>query len=226
MRVGALDETGQEKQGTGNCRRQAPVHGLRGPCGGRHQHGAPVLRAGEDGARADIGARRSGSRGGAGQGPGEIPGHGPAPGSPVPHQGTAGHRHPRRTPTPTGCRSTSSAGTRSTAAARSCGSTWRSRGRRTCCAVASSFMVTLAAGTRMTCADAVKKLLGGKGKAGGRSARARPAGVGADSSVQNPDVILCQSLAAQCGACDPGHLVASRWWLGARGSGRFGPCRG
>jgi SRSO17 transposase len=51
MTVAALDETGQEKQGAGTAgvKRQ-----YMGCAGGRerYQHGAPVLRAGEDRARA------------------------------------------------------------------------------------------------------------------------------------------------------------------------------
>jgi hypothetical protein len=47
MTVGALDKTGQEKQGR-QCGGEAAVHGLCGPGRERDQHGAPVLRAGED----------------------------------------------------------------------------------------------------------------------------------------------------------------------------------
>ena len=74
MAVGALDETGQEKQGSCTAGRQAAVPGLRGPGRERHQHGAPVLRPGEDGPRAD--RRPAVDTGRAGQGPGEVPGHG------------------------------------------------------------------------------------------------------------------------------------------------------
>ena len=63
MAVGALDETGQEKQGCCDGGREAAVHGLRGPGRERDQHGAPVLCAGEDRPRAGRGAAVD-SRGG------------------------------------------------------------------------------------------------------------------------------------------------------------------
>ena len=165
MAVGALDETGQEKQGSAHGGRETPVHGLRRAGRERDQHGAPVLRAGEDGPRADRRAAVDPGRGH--RRPGEVPGHGPAAGPAVPHQGTAGHRRPATTPTPTGWRSTSPAGTRSTAAAPSCGSSWRTAGRPTCCGSRRPSSLALAAGTRMTCADAVKKLLKGSKALGG-----------------------------------------------------------
>ena len=56
MAVGALDETGQEKQAL-HARGQAAVPGLRGPGRERHQHGAPVLCPGKTG-HALIGARQ------------------------------------------------------------------------------------------------------------------------------------------------------------------------
>ena len=61
MSVGALDETGQEKQGSCHGRGETAVHGMRGPRRERDQHGAPVLRAGEDRATRWPG-RGSGSR--------------------------------------------------------------------------------------------------------------------------------------------------------------------
>ena len=94
MVIGAIDETGQEKAGRGHRGSQAPVHGVRGPGGQRDQHRAPVLRAGQDRARADrrpaVDPPRAHRR------PGEVPAHGAAAGPGVPHQGTAGHRHLRR----------------------------------------------------------------------------------------------------------------------------------
>ena len=54
--IGAIDETGQEKAGRGHGRGEAAVHGVRGPGGERDQHGAPVVCAGEDRARAGRGA--------------------------------------------------------------------------------------------------------------------------------------------------------------------------
>ena len=51
--IGAIDETGQEKAGEATGRGQTAVHGVRGPGGKRDQHGSPVVRAGQDRARAD-----------------------------------------------------------------------------------------------------------------------------------------------------------------------------
>src|ERR1039457_4265248 len=89
MTVGALDETGQEKQGSSDRGRETAVHGLRGPGRERHQHGAPVVRAGEDRARADPGTPVDPGRGH--HRPGEVAGHRPAAEPPVPDEGTAGH---------------------------------------------------------------------------------------------------------------------------------------
>ena len=63
--------------------------------------------------------------------------------------------------------STSPAGTRSTAAARSCGSSSRSSGQAYVLRVASNFTLTLAPGTKVTCAEAVKRLLKDKRRLGG-----------------------------------------------------------
>ena len=53
MVIGAIDETGQEKAGEATAGSQTPVPGVRGPGGQRDQHRAPVLRAGKGRARAD-----------------------------------------------------------------------------------------------------------------------------------------------------------------------------
>ena len=89
---GRRDRRDRAGKGRGGHRwSQAPVHGVRGPGGQRDQHRAPVLRAGQDRARADrrpaVDPPRAHRR------PGEVPAHGPAARSGVPHQGTAGHRH-------------------------------------------------------------------------------------------------------------------------------------
>ena len=76
-----------------HCRRQKAAHGVRGRDRERNQHGAPVVRAGEDRARADrraaVGPPRAHRR------PGQVPDGGTAAGPGVPHQGAAGHRHLR-----------------------------------------------------------------------------------------------------------------------------------
>ena len=100
--------------------------------------------------------------GGGHQGPGEVAGHGPAPGPAVPDEG-------RSWP------STSSADAYADGLAFDfvCGDEvygsctelrefLEDRGQAYVLRVASNFMLTLAAGTTMTCADAVKKLLKGK----------------------------------------------------------------
>jgi hypothetical protein len=63
------------------------------------------------------------------------------------------------TPRPTGSGRTSTAATRSTAAAPSCASTSRPPGRAYVLRVPSDFMIALAAGTRLTCAQAAARLL-------------------------------------------------------------------
>ena len=131
MVIGAIDETGQEKAGRGHRGSQTPVPGVRGPGGQRDQHRAPVLRAGEDRARADRRPAVDPAR--AHRRPGEVPAHGAAAGPGVPHQGAAGHRHLHGRRTPTASASISPAGTRSTAAAPSCASSSRPTARRTYC---------------------------------------------------------------------------------------------
>ena len=160
MAVGALDETGQEKQGSATAGVKRQYMGCAGPGRERDQHRAPVLRAGGNGARADRGEAVDPGRGH--RRPGEVAGHGPAAGPAVPDQGAAGDRRAAPAPTPTGCRSTSRAGTRSTAAAPSCGSSWRAAGRPTSCASRPPSCSPSPPGARMTCADAVRKLLKGK----------------------------------------------------------------
>ena len=95
-------------------------------------------------------------------GPGEVAGHGPAAGPAVPHQGPAGHRRPARTPTPTGWRFDFACGDEVYGSCTELREFLEDRGQAYVLRVASSFMLTLAAGTTMTCADAVKKLLKGK----------------------------------------------------------------
>jgi hypothetical protein len=58
-----------------------------------------------------------------------------------------------------GLPSASPAATRSTTAAPSCGSCWRSMARAYVLRVASSFILTLAPGTKVTCKEAAKQLL-------------------------------------------------------------------
>ncbi|WP_353890650.1 transposase [Micromonospora sp. WMMA1363] len=53
LTVGALDETGQPKQGVVTCGVKRQYMGVRGPGRERDQHRAPVLRSGEAGARVD-----------------------------------------------------------------------------------------------------------------------------------------------------------------------------
>ena len=131
MTVGALDETGQEKQGSATSGVKRQYMG----CAGRVANGINTVHLSyvrEKTGHALIGARQW------------IPAEDIA--DPVKSLVTGLPLDLRfrtkgqlaidvlaRTPTPTACRSTSSAGTRSTAAARSCGSSWRTAGRRTCC---------------------------------------------------------------------------------------------
>ena len=93
LAVGAIDETGQVKAGR-LSRRQAAVSRLCGQGGQRDQHRAPVLCPG--GHRACAGRCPGMDPGRPHRRPGQIGGHGPAGGSGLPHQGPAGHRHPRR----------------------------------------------------------------------------------------------------------------------------------
>ena len=71
--------------------------------------------------------------------PVKSPGHGTAAGPAVPHQGRARHRHPRATRTATGCPSTSSAATRSTAACTALREFLEGRGQAYVLRVASNF---------------------------------------------------------------------------------------
>ena len=160
MAVGALDETGQEKQGVRTAGVKRQYMGCAGPGRERDQHGAPVLRAGEDRPRAGRGAAVDPGRGH--QGPGEV----------------AWSR---------ACRWTCGSALRAQLAIDvladaygdglsfdfACGDEvygsctalrefLEDRGQAYVLRVASSFTLALAAGTTMTCADAVKKLLKGK----------------------------------------------------------------
>ena len=130
MTVGALDETGQEKQGSATAGVKRQYMG----CAGRVANGINTVHLSyvrEKTGHALIGARQW------------VPAEDIA--DPVKSLVTGLPLDLRfrtkgqlaidvlATLTPTGCPSISSAGTRSTAAARSCGSSWRSAGRPTCC---------------------------------------------------------------------------------------------
>ena len=154
--IAAIDETGQQKTGAATAGVKRQYNGLRRPGGERDQYGARVAGAGEGRALPD--RRAAVDRPRAHRRPGDVTGHGPAAGPGVPYQGAAGHGHLRGLP-------------RRRAVLRLC---LRGRGYGSCTKlreffednrqayvlrVASNFMITLAPGTRMTCADAVNRLL-------------------------------------------------------------------
>ena len=130
LAVGAIDETSQVKQGV----RTAGVKRHYLGCAGKVANGITTVHlayARERTGHALIAARQwippSTSR------TRPVADHGAAAGPGVPHQGAAGHRPAPRC-SPTASSWTSPAGMRSTAAAPSCGSSWRHAARATCCA--------------------------------------------------------------------------------------------
>ena len=94
LRVGAIDETGQVEAGT----RSAGVKWQYLGCVGKVANGINTVHLAyvrEGTGHALIGAREWIPAGHIGDRP-TVRGHGPAGGPGLPHQGPAGHRHPRR----------------------------------------------------------------------------------------------------------------------------------
>ena len=92
------------------------------------------------------------------RGPGEVPGYGTSAGPAVPHQGAAGHRH-LTDAYADGLAFDFICGDEVYGSCTGLREFLEQRGQGYVLRVASTFMITLPPGTRMTCADAVKKLL-------------------------------------------------------------------
>ena len=179
LAVGALDETGQEKQGE----RTAGVKRQYLGCAGKVANGINTVHLAyvrEKTGHALIGARQWIPREQI-EDPVRAAGHAACRRTwrfrtkgqlAIDLLVEALRRRPRR--------STSPAGTRSTAAAPSCGSSWRPAGRPTCCGSRRTSTSPLARGARLTCKQALKTLLKGK-----RGWEVRSAGTG----VQGPALV-------------------------------------
>ena len=152
--IGAIDETGQEKAGEATCGVKRQYLG----CAGRVANGINTVHLSyvrEKTGHALIGARQWIPREHI-----EDPVKSLVMGLPldlaVPHQGTAGHRHLHRRVRRRRPASTSPAATRSTATAPQLREFFESRGQAYVLRVPSNFTLTLAAGTKLTCAEAVR----------------------------------------------------------------------
>ena len=154
--IGAIDETGQEKAGEATCGVKRQYLG----CAGQVANGINTVHLSyvrEKTGHALIGARQWIPREHL-EDPVKSPGHGPAAGPGLPQQGTAGHRHQhgrrrRRDPADFYC------GDEVYGNCTELRGHFEASGQAYVLRVPSNFMLTLAAGTKMTCAEAVAALL-------------------------------------------------------------------